>query len=154
MCLQQGMVAFLDSTAKVENDLGLLNCEMREQENHYRSLFVIDRDSASLSPNVLLINVFDVNESMWDPLKDEHAQAAQALPKLRFNALFPAWCRNASTEDSPKSRMIVNTLPEFTANFKRFCHNVLDGFDWTGVLAAGGSIVHSVLLPEKVRQCQ
>lgn len=71
------MVAFLDSTAKVEADLGMLNSEMKEQENHYRSLFVSDRENSSLSPHVLLIPVFDVIESTWDPLQDSHAMAIQ-----------------------------------------------------------------------------
>lgn len=33
--------------------------QMRDEENHYRSLFVTDRDSPLLTPRVLLINVFE-----------------------------------------------------------------------------------------------
>lgn len=58
------------------------------------------------------------------------------------------------TDDSPKTRVIVKDLAEFKSNFNKYCHNMLEGLDWNGVLAAGGSVLHSVIQPERHRKCQ
>ena len=76
------MIKLLDGVARTDADLGPLNVDLRDEENHYRALFVSDRNHPSLTPHVLLTDVFESPASMWDPASDAQAQALERLPKV------------------------------------------------------------------------
>ena len=51
--------------------------------------------------------------------------------------------------EQPDRREVVASLWEFRKNFDAFCGGMLNGLDWTGVLAAGGSVLHNLLLQKR-----
>lgn len=119
---------------------------MKEEENHTRSLFLLDPDCAELqNPVHFLVDIFDKNAH--DTFKEEADLLGGENIPLMFTGkrvVVPGRRRYVPQDLSQRSS-VCDSLKTFEKQWDAFTGMVFRNMDWNNVFAAGGSVLASLL---------
>lgn len=117
----------------------------RKYENQLRSIFAQDRNNALLEdPHVNVLPLF-TNETKDIKIRARDLESESQEEKERYIMPLPEDKRRANG-----SPAVVGSLAEFRRNFSIFSESSLAEMDWSNVVAAGSSVVNTLLpVPEE-----
>lgn len=147
-----GLVEILSGHGRFERELGPTNVEMRGRESELRELFAREPSSPLLSdPYLDLIDVFS-DLSLWKPARDHTWSELAGEVVLRRVASQVKGGFGASAL-RPELSIGAHSMANFRTNFTILTDHMLEGFDMSHMVVAGGAVLGSVLMdPDLARR--